>query len=184
MINMTVDTQLLQQAVKLLQNTPKKLNQAQRAAMARTLAHMKTRLAQLGSEKYYAKSSEIKRSISVKKGNDYGQIKSSGTRKTLADYYLSPRKQKLRRKQKQLMGAVKRNGIKSLGKAFYIPIKGRLLPYVRVGKGKWDIKSLISPAIPQILGNIEITEELSSETLKYYNQRLNHEIMRQLGVFA
>lgn len=184
MIKIEANTQGLEQAIKLLRNTPKKLNLAQRSALSRTVSHMKTRLAQLGNEKYYAKSSEIKKSLSVKTGYNLGQVISRGKKKSIADYYLSPRKQKLGRRQGKLRGAVKRDGIKSLGKAFLVPLGGKYYPYVRVGKGRWDIKRLISPAIPQILGNQEITERLTGETLKFYNQRLNHEIMRQLGIFT
>ncbi len=186
MIDINIDSSQIERARKLLAHMPGAFNKAQSAAISRTLQHMKAKSAQLASAKYYAKSGEIKRTIKTqKKGINSGVMTSRGARKSLADYKVSPAKQKLGRKQGRLRGAVKRDGgLKNLGKAFLIPSGGRYLPYIRVGKGRWDIKRLMSPAIPQILGNEEITQELSQETSRYFSERLNHEVMRQLGVFA
>ncbi|MBQ7560968.1 MAG: phage tail protein [Synergistaceae bacterium] len=186
MINIQIGSAGVERAKKLLAHIPKAFSKAQSAAIARTLDHMKTRAAQLASSKYYAKSGEIKRAITVqKKGQNAGAMISRGARKSLADYKISPAKQKLGRRQGKLRGAVKKDGgLKNLGKAFLIPSGGRYLPYIRVGRGRWDIKRLMSPAIPQIIGNEEITQELSQEAGRYFDGRLRHEVMRQLGVFA
>ena len=186
MLEINIDSSGVERAKKLLAHIPGAFNKAQGAAISRTLDYMKTHAAQLASSKYYAKSSEIKRSIKPqKKGKNSGAIISRGGYKSLADYKISPTKQKLGRKQGRLRGAVKRSsGLKGLGKAFLVPIGGRELPYIRVGKGKWDIKHLISPAFPQIIGNIEVTAQLLEDTGKYFNERLTHEVMRQLGAFA
>lgn len=180
MINININSQGLERAQKLLSHIPGAINKAHKSALARTLQFMKTRAAQLGTQKYHAKSSEIKRTITIKKNNLSGQIISRGTRKSLADYYITPRKITPGKKQKQLHGAVKRNGVKSLGSAFLVKSGGKFTPFIRVGKGRWDIKKLISPAIPQILANEEITEQLSQDALAKYNERLNHEVMRQI----
>ena len=186
MIEINIDTSQIERAQKLLSHIPGAFERARGAAIARTLQHMKAKAAQLTSAKYYAKSGEIKRTIKTqRRGNNSGVMTSRGPKKSIADYKISPTRQKLGRNQGKLRGAVKRDGgLKSLGKSFLIPVGGRLLPYIRVGKGRWDIKRLMSPAIPQIIGNEEVTRELSQETSRYFSERLNHEVMRQLGGFA
>ena len=186
MLDIKIDASGVERAKKLLAHIPGAFNKAQGAAISRTLDYMKTHAAQIASSKYYAKSGEIKRTIRTqKRGKNAGAIISRGGYKSLADYKISPAKQKLGRKQGRIRGAVKRDsGLKSLGKAFLIPVGGRYLPYIRVGKGRWDIKRLMSPAIPQIVGNEEVTQKLMDESGKYFDERLRHEVMRQLGAFA
>ena len=184
MIEINIDTSQIERAQKLLSHIPGAFERARGAAIARTLQHMKAKAAQLTSAKYYAKSGEIKRTIKTqRRGNNSGVMTSRGPKKSIADYKISPTRQKLGRNQGKLRGAVKREGgLKSLGPAFLVKrAGGRYFPFFRTGKGKYAMHSLISPSMPQIIKNEETVNVMERGAEERFSKRLDHEILQLLG---
>ena len=131
---------------------------------------------------YYAKSSDIRSTITLKKSsaaNLEAVMTSKGSRKNLSDYFISPKTP--RKNMQGINAAVKRDGIKRIGNAFLIRRGGKYKPYVRTSSGKWGIEPIISPAIPQIMKNPEIVKAIEAKAAERFDKRLTHEVSRILG---
>ena len=81
------------------------------------------------------------------------------------------------------MVAVKKDGLKALGKAFLVKRGARYKPYVRTGSGKNSIEPLISPSIPQLIKNEEIQKIAAEGASRRFRKQLDHEILRLMGAF-
>ena len=182
-MNINLSSEGLQQASALLSAVKNGFPKAISLAVNRTLEGMKTDAVKETQEKYFAKPSDIRKTLTLKKtnqGNLVGMMISKGTRKTLADYQLTP---KTPRKGSQILqGAVKRGGLKTLRDAFLVRRGGKYKPYVRNGSGKWNIQPLISPAIPQIMKNDKTVASLEVKATERFEKRLNHEVARMLNL--
>lgn len=172
----------LERAEKTLSYIKGAFPKAVAAATNRTLEGMRTDVVAETKEKYFVKPSEIRKTITLKKasaGNLGGAMISRGSRKSLADYQLSPKTPK--KGMKNLQGAVKRTGLKTLEGAFLVRRGGKYKPYHRKGSGKWNIAPYISPAIPQIIKNDETVKVVEEKATERFEKRLNHEVLRLLG---
>lgn len=179
MLNVSVDTQGMDYIVRRLKAIPGAYRKASHLALMRALDSMRSEGIARAAEEYYAKTPELRRILTVRKGKESGYILAQGIRKSLADYYLTPKSPP--KHNKGLHGAVRREGIKDLPGAFLIRLRGRYYPYIRVGRRRWDIKSLIAPAIPQLLGHENITEAMEEEAMQVFTRRFEHEALRILG---
>ena len=182
MLDIKINTKDLERAQKMLSHMPGAYNRAANAALRRVLQQMKVQAARLTHEKYYLKTGEINKTLSVTASGMTGRVTSRGKKLPISDYYVSPKSRV--KNMKGVRAAVKRDGIKFINKAFLVRLGGKYYPYVRVGSGKWDIRRIMSPAIPQAMGNSEIISELEDFAGEKFNERLQHEVMRQLGVYA
>lgn len=184
MLNIKIDSQDLARAQNLLSGIQGGYKRAVNAALRRTLQQMKTQVSRLTHEKYYLKAGEVNKTLSVSVAGMTGRVTSRGKKLSISEYYISP-KTRIRNMQ-GIRAAVKRDGIKFINKAFLIKLGsgGKYYPYVRTGKSRWDIRRIMSPAVPQAMGNPEIISELEDFTEEKFSERLNHEVMRQLGVFS
>lgn len=184
MLDIKIDAKELERARKLLMGIPGGYKRAVTSAMTRTLEQVRTHAVRLTREKYYLKSGDINKTIRKRMSGLAGWIISRGPKKSIRDYYISP-KTPGRNRKGGLRAAVKRDGIKHI-KAFLIRLggSGTYYPYVRVGKERWAIKRVMSPAVPQAMGNPDIMSELEDYAGEKFSERLNHEVMRQLGVIA
>ena len=184
MLDIKIDAKELERAQKVLSGIPGGYKRAVNAALRRTLQQMKTQAAKLTREKYYLKAGEVNKTLSVSVSGMTGRVTSRGKRLPISEYYVSPKTRV--KNMKGLRAAVKRDGVKFINKAFLVRLggAGKYYPYVRVGKARWDIRRIMSPAVPQAMGNPEIISELEEFSGEKFNERLQHEVMRQLGVFA
>ena len=133
--------------------------------------------------RYYAKPGDIRKTITLRTtsaSNLQGAMISRGSRKSLADYKLTPRTPK--KGIKGLEGAVKNDGLKPFKDGFLLKSKkgGGYKPYIRTSLGKSGIEPLISPAIPQILKNEETVKIVEEKAVERFEKRLDHEVMRIL----
>lgn len=183
MLDIKLDSQNLERAQKLLSGIPGGYKRAVNSALRRTLTQMKTQAAKLTREKYYLKAGEINKTLSVSVSAMTGRITSRGKKLPISDYYISPKTRV--KNMKGLRAAVKRDGIKFINKAFLVRLggAGKYYPYVRVGKARWDIRRIMSPAVPQAMGNPEIISELEEFAGEKFNERLDHEVMRIIGAY-
>ena len=180
MINVRIDERELARARNLLSHIPRAYDQALKFAVTRALESMRTEAVRKSTEIYEIKPSAVRKAIKLNKSQ--GQLIARGTRLSIAKYKFQP----LRQRAKNYTGAVKRNGLKSFPGAFILRLGGARKPYpfIRVGKKRWDIKAITSPAVPQLLQNPEVIAMLEEKGREVFAQRLNHEVMRALGVFA
>ena len=180
MLSIKINEQDLLRAKNLLAHIPKAYNQAVKSALGRTLESMRTEAVKKTSELYNIKSSVVRKSFQLEKSR--GLLISRGPRLKIVDYKFTPN----RPRAKNYMGAVRKNGLKNFPSAFIIRQGGaqKDYPYIRVGKKRWDIKAIFSPAVPQILQNPETISAIEEKAGEVFSQRLNHEVMRALGVFA
>ncbi len=66
-------------------------------------------------------------------------------------------------------------------KVFFVKRGDRYVPYIREVSG--DANPVISPSIPQIVKNRETVAEAEAGASERFRKRLDHEILRLLGVF-
>jgi hypothetical protein len=174
-----IDQGQLEKAREALAGATNGFQRAVASALGRTSSGLVTDAVKGTTKRYYAKSSEVRHSIFVKRAaadNLFSTISVRGRRKPIADYRLTPSSPSPGRKA-SLRGAVKKDGLKSLGDAFFV--KGK--PYFREGDG--SLRLIISPSIPQIVKNPETVTEIEKGARDRFEKRLDHEILRLLGVF-
>lgn len=180
MLSIKVNEQDLARAKNLLAHIPKAYNAAVKLALSRTLETMRTEAVKKTTEQYEVKASTVRKTIQLEKSR--GIMRSRGPRLKITDYKFKP----IRARAKNYTGAVRKSGLKKFPGAFFIKLgaAGKSYPYIRVGKKRWDIKAIFSPAVPQILQNPETLSSIEERAGEVFSQRLNHEVMRALGMFA
>ena len=183
-MSIVISSEGLERANKLLAHIKGAFPRAVASASNRTLEGMRTDAVRETKERYFAKPSDIRKTLTLKKAsanNLQGAMVSRGSRKSLADYQITPRTPK--KGINGLQGAVKRDGgLKPLKGAFLLKRGNGYKPYVRTGHGKWAVEYLISPAIPQILKNEETVKIIEQKASERFEKRLDHEVMRLLNL--
>lgn len=189
MIDVHIEQESLARAYNLLRHIPGAFPRAVSAASNRTLESMRTDTVRETQKRYFVKPGDIRKTLTLKKtnaGNLQGAMISKGGRRKLSDYQLTPKNPRAGR-QGGFKGAVKREGgLKPLPLDTFMmntPNAGYVLfTRVRPGRGWQNIKHVHSPAIPQIIKNEETVEIVEIHTREVFEKRLNHEVMRLLGV--
>ena len=174
-----VSSEQLQRANNALRGFPGAFPRALASATNRAIEGVRTDAASETKKRYHVKSGDVRKTIQLRKasvGNLEGTMTSKGPRRSLADY-------KLTGGSGNLQGAVKTDGMKTLKDAFLVRRGGKARPYVRDGSGKWGIKPLISPSIPQIVKNEETVEAMEKGAAQRFRKTLDHDILRLMGVF-
>lgn len=188
MISLSISNEALERAISGVKSAQSTFPQAVARAVNRTMDGLRTDAVKETHKKYFVSAKEIRQSISFRKasaGNLMGAMVSKGKRHSLADYQLSPKTPKPGRRP-VLKGAVKREGgLKSLGPAFLVKrAGGRYFPFYRTGRGKYDMHSLISPSMPQIIKNEETVKAMEQGAEHRFSLRMEHEINRILEVLS
>ena len=150
----------------------------------RTLDSLKVKAARETASRYFISVGEVKKSFAVKKSNPgdmVASLMSRGRRRNLSDYKLTPKAPKLKSRD-YIKGAVMRaGGLKSLPGAFLVKRGNGYQAVLRTGKGRYDLKGVVSPAVPQILKNEDTLNVLEQDAERVFISRLNHETLRILG---
>ncbi len=182
MISLHADVSQILRAKQLLSHIPKGLQTALKYSGKRTLEMMRTDAVQAVTREYVIKPGKVRKTITIRANQLGGMFMSRGRRVNLSDYRISPKKIPVRH---GLTAQVKHEGgMKTIPRGFLIPGRnsGKLLAFSRIGRARMDIKQLVSPAVPQMLENEEVSQEILNEAEKNFADRLRHEVMRQLGV--
>ena len=187
-IDVRIDQSLLDKAYEALKRIPGAFPQAVARATNRSLESMRTEAARETSGRYFAKSGEVRSSITLKHasaGNLHGAMISRGGRKKLQQYKLTPNNP-ITGNQRGFKGAVKREGgLKPLPKGTFMmntPTAGWVLfRRIRSGKSWSNIEHIVSPSIPQIMKNEETVAVVEKRAREVFEKRLNHEVMHLLG---
>lgn len=172
----TIDGAQLDRARAALAGIDNGFSKALRSSLNRGSLGFVTDAVRGTTKRYHAKASVVRAAITRK----YAQLSDlnalitvSGKRKSIKEYKLVP-SSRGSGKRKPLKGAVKKDGLKSLGKAFFVGDK----PYFREPQG---LRPIISPSVPQIVKNKETVKEASAGASMRFRKQLDHEIVRLLG---
>lgn len=192
-INIDFDTGALVKAGVLLRAAPEKIKIAISHAVNRSLENFKSVEVRETVKKYFVKRKDIDNEETLRLKKSYGgsldaTLVARGRRHSIRDYALTPLSP-THGKKAEIKGAVKREGgLKALTRAFFVNRKGgKYFPFYRIGYNKkarqrGDIRSYISPSLPQIMKNKETVTEAEQKARETFKKRLDHEIMRLIGV--
>ena len=159
----------------------------------RTMDGLRTDAVRETTEKYFVKAKDVRASLSFRKataGNLMGAMVSKGKRHSLADYKLTPSTPSPGKRPSVKVAVKKAGGLKPLSRAFLVKrAGGRYFPYYRIGyrsdnRQRAEIRSYISPSMPQIVKNEETVRAMELGAEERFTKRLNHEIMRAIGAIA
>ncbi len=174
----------LRRARESLRRVKGGLERALSLSINRTLDSLKVKAARETASRYFISVGDVKKSFAVKKSNPSNisaELISRGRRRKLSDYKLTPKTPKIKSRD-YIKGAVMRaGGLKSLPGAFLVKRGNSYQPVFRTGKGRYDLKGVVSPAVPQILKNEETLSVLEQDAERVFISRLNHETLRILG---
>jgi hypothetical protein len=95
----------------------------------------------------------------------------------LERFRVSPSKPRPQNPPLLKVGIKREGGLKQFPGAFVIP---NLKIYERIGKARYPIKRKYGPAVPQLIGGEKIRAEVEVESIRVYQERLDHEIKRVL----
>jgi hypothetical protein len=141
-------------------------------------ANAKTNAAKKAREEYIVKASEIKNSITVSKATKSSlgtRVVSKGERLGLHKFKVSPKTPRPQKPPKSLKVSVKKSSGKKLLHAFIADINGGKV-FERTSAARLPIRMLYGPAIPQMLGNVSVSNYIGTEAARVFDERLEHEI--------
>lgn len=147
-------------------------------ALNRAAANAKTNAAKKAREEYIVKASDIKNSITVSKATKSSlgtKVVSKGERLGLHKFKVSPKTPRPKNPPSSLKVAVKKGSGKQLLHAFIADINGGKV-FERTSAVRLPIRQLYGPAIPQMLGNVSVSNYIETESSRVFDQRLEHEI--------
>nr|DAL57731.1 MAG TPA_asm: minor tail protein Z [Caudoviricetes sp.] len=193
----TIDDKELEKAQKLLGGIENGVKRAITSAINHSLGKAKTKLKKKITQEYYIKSSDVEKTLSIKKAN-YSTLAgtiSSRTKRT------SLTKLKIKKSGTSILSGVRKsNGIKLLrgkdelfGKPFTAKMKNghtgvfqrKTKQRIGVGMGSSSeqenpIQELYTLSIPQMAGEKGVQKYIEEEAEKMVNERFEHEVERIL----
>ena len=193
----TIDDKELEKAQKLLVGIENGVKRAITSAINHSLGKAKTKLKKKITQEYYIKSSDVEKTLSIKKANYStlaGTISSRSKRTSLT-------KLKLKKSGTSILSGVRKsNGIKLLrgkdelfGKPFTAKMKNghtgvfqrKTKQRIGVGMGSSSeqenpIQELYTLSIPQMAGEKGVQKYIEEEAEKMVNERFEHEVERIL----
>ena len=119
---------------------------------------------------YTMKSGNLKARTQIRKEDDGTTILVRGSTEPVSRYKASKRKY-------GVFVAIKRDGGGRVPRSF--TLNGHFV--ARAGKERYPVKGLYGPAVPQLVGNPEVMEEMQERGQEVFNSRLQHELERLLG---
>ena len=193
----TIDDKELEKAQKLLGGIENGVKRAITSAINHSLGKAKTKLKKKITQEYYIKSSDVEKTLSIKKANYStlaGTISSRSKRTSLT-------KLKIKKSGTSILSGVRKsNGIKLLrgkdelfGKPFTAKMKNGHIGVFqrkikqRIGVGMRSsseqenpIQELYTLSIPQMAGEKGVQKYIEEEAEKMVNERFEHEVERIL----
>ena len=190
MISLQISDEGLRRANQALHQIQSQFPQAVARAVNRTMDGLRTDAVRETSTRYFVKAKDVRASLSFRKataGNLMGAMVSKGKRHSLADYKVTPSSPPKGRRPNVRGGVKKEGGTKLLSRAFLVKrADGRYFPYYRIGyrsdnRQRAEIRSYISPSMPQIVKNEETVRAMELGAEERFTKRLAHEVTRILG---
>lgn len=174
MINIVLDERAFADAYKFMGTAPKKIPVITSRALNRTLDMTKSEQIRKARDTYTVKAGKLRENYRVKKSspsNLFGEISSSGEQIALEHFQLSRK----RRSRVPLKAAVKKRGLKSLGRRAFIAYQdGHGGAFARKGAKRIPIRRLYGLSAPQMLGEDGILEYLTGYAQEKFMERFEN----------
>jgi len=187
-MKITIESKQLKQATIGLNFVERNIPKAMTSALNRVGTEVKTAASREIRKRYDVRATDIKKygKINVTRASTATMqliLKSVGPSIPLIRFRTRPSRPPIRR-PKVLTASVKRSGGKPIPGAFVALMgSGHVGVFKRVGKRRNPIQELYGPAVPVMLGEDGVAENLNEVAQKSMNKRLNHEVNRVLGRF-
>lgn len=170
-ITVSADFSELERLKKLLSHIPGAFSRAAKKAAGETIRAMKKTAGDEASKVYETTGAKVRKHITLYPSS--GTLMARGRRMNLSDYRMTPKR--VRNPQHGIRGSVLRStGMRFIPRGFLMrgANSGKVLAMMRTGKGRRDIKPLVSPAVPQMLENEEVSGVLEEEAGRIVLEKL------------
>ena len=187
MISIKVDTKQLEKACKRLEGFPKEVPKALNAALNRTSTTVQKELKKCVIKKYNIKSGEVAGTLKIKKASSSNlSVNIISTGKVLAlDHFPSNINTVFRNsgkgKKTVVKVGVKKGSKKAVAGAFVNTLGGNMHILKRVGSSRLPIEKLNTLSIPQMISNIEVSNNIQKTANDILETRIYHEVQYRLS---
>lgn len=166
-----------------LKDQPRKVNLVLSRSVNRTVTNVKSNISKKVREEYVIKASDIKASLTITKATTarpYATVKSEGKRIDLTKFRLSPSEPRPQNPPKKgyKVQVKKTEGLKIVPRGFLADAKNSVGFFQRVGSGRYPIKRLMGPSIPEMIGKKTIISWVEDQANTMLAQRVEHELQR------
>ena len=148
-------------------------------ALNRTIDGVKTDIVREVTSRYDIKPGKVREAIKVNKSFSTtlrASVSSSGSPIPLIQFNVSPSRPGKQKTGVQLRASVKRSGGRPIPGAFVANIGGKLQVAVRTGKPRTPTKQLFGPAVPVMMGEVNIHALIMENAESRFAKRIEHEI--------
>ncbi|QGQ95864.1 hypothetical protein EHS13_13755 [Paenibacillus psychroresistens] len=175
----------IDRAIKLLNHIPGAAPKAIFRAINRAADTARTEAARKVRETYYIDYGAILSTIRIRKATNSrlsARVTSRGHATPLYAFRVTPKQISPKRKT-PIIVKVKRGEGGPIKRAFVAKIYGMTNIYERVGKKRIPVRTLYGPPIPQMIGNKTVAAWVEQKAVEKLNDRIDHEISRELEAF-
>lgn len=181
----TIDAQQFERAALVLQDIPRGVEKAASRAINRALAATRTQAIRSIRENYSIKAGAVRQTMKIEKATPSkpaGTVTSTGSNIPLIKFQPRPSTPGTGGPGKPaLKVAVKKGQVKTSAGAFVARMKsGATGVYQRKGIERQPIEQLYGPAIPVMLGVVDVTQAIEERAQAVVGERFEHEVTRIL----
>ena len=181
-MKITVETEknAVERANELLDGIPGGMQKAMSRALNRALQEGRTSATREVTRRYTVKAKEVRPTFKMHKASNSNleaDLSSTGANLPLSSFAHRPNADTTGARRKQIRVGVKKGGLKPLGQGFMW--KGRVMQ--RIGQSRLPVEQKYGPAVPVILNNEEIVDNVTETMGAAVNKRLEHETNRILN---
>jgi len=174
----------VQKAETLLGGIKDALPKVQTRAINRSLQTARAEAVRAVRAEYAVSAEAVRKTIEIKNAsfsNPTGTILSTGSPIDLAKFDISPSRPNPKAKN-PVLARVKLGGArKPIKNAFLARLSnGHLGIFIRADKGRFPIKQLYGPSVPQMIGSENVSKKIEDKAAETLGKRLEHEIDRIL----
>jgi hypothetical protein len=173
----------LDDAVKALRGLPDGVARAAAPALNRASLAAKTYGIRKMMATYATKRGNVASTVRMSRAtrsNLVASFLSRGSRMPLSAFQVRPGRPTTRKQPMSVM-VRKDSGGKGISRGFVNTVKGsRLAVLQREGKGRYPVRMLFGPAVPQMLNEEGVREEIEERATHVLGLRFDHEITRLL----
>lgn len=187
MAELIVDTEELKKIAVELKAFPNVAPKAMSAALNRTISTVKTDMRREAVASYEVKSSDVAKSISVKKASPShlsAEAISMGRPIALSHFKFKPKQPMAGKTRRKVMVKIKKSEgygeIKRKPPAFVQNPNGATNIFAREGESRLPIKRLYSLSVPQMISNKEVLNRITEKAHATLEKRVEHEIKYRL----
>lgn len=173
------DAQGIEEAKRLLADSPARLRRAAANAVNRTIKHLGKEISVTVRSEYIVPAREIKKTLAIRRASREwltGKISAVGSPLPLGVFKVTkPKDGALKAKVRKSSSPKPLKGV-FIGKS-HKEYTGAMR---RVGSASYPLDVPYGPSVPQMLGNKSVMEPIEKEAEEYLNERFLHEVDQQL----